>query len=178
MPLRWTSSTSRRSPPRFLLWQCPNNGCRMFILSITALPKEMLEVKTQHDVIRESIEEKIKSTVSEGAMPSFQYREAQGIPSMPRLSGMEVRVSRCANPCQAPFQNAETDNLRHEMGEIRRSRMSEEDQAAFYGMLVDIRSEVIMLLDCLIQYDDLISTDGANFLHKAMLSIREVDGGK
>ena len=159
---------------------------------------EMLKVKSTHDLIRESIDEKAQTpaatteageraesqklvedkNLSKGAMPSFQFGQAEDIPRMPRLSGMAVRVSRCAHPCPAPIQKTNNADMRREMGEIRRSRMSEEDQAAFYGMLGDIRSETIMLLECLIQYDDLISTDGANFLHKAMLSIRAVDGGK
>lgn len=159
------------------------------------LSMEMFKVKTAHDLIRESLEEKTQSPapttetgeraesqklgenkkLSKEAMPSFQFREAESIPGVPRLSGMAVRVSGCANPNKAPFQNAQDDNLRREMGEIRRSRMSEENQAQFNISIRELRSETVKFIDCLIRYDDGIDMEDVPKLQETMLIIA---GGK
>lgn len=149
-------------------------------------------MKSTHDIIRESIDEKAQTpaTTTEAgeradpqklssikklcvAMPSFQDREAEDLPGVPRLSGMAVRVSGCANPIQAAFQNAETDNVRREMGEIRRSRMSEEDQAQFDASIRELRSEAVKILDCLIRFDDGIDMPEVPKLQQAMIIIAE-----
>jgi hypothetical protein len=146
-------------------------------------------VTTIHDKIRESLEESARSpaatkhtwegaepqklseqkSLSKGAVLPFQYREAENFPSMPGLPGVAERMPRCANPIASAFQGTTANDMRRQMGEVRRSRMSQEDQAQFYAYIRDLRSDAILSIDALIKYDDGIDYDQIPKLQDALI---------
>jgi len=141
-------------------------------------------MKTLHDIMREDLRKRVqtpepstaseertqteklpeKKKVSSGLMPSFQYRETEGVPSVPRLSDMAVRMSGCKNPLTATLQDAEANKLRSEMGETRRNRISLEDREQFYGLISWARQDAITTLGALAMYDEALTVEQADTL--------------
>lgn len=106
----------------------------------------------------------------------FRDLKNPGKPGLPELSHVPDRLLRGLNAGTVAGSVSISDNVRHEMGEIRRSRMSPEDEKQFYEMIALTRENAIICLDTLSRYDEILSMQQAELLDRVGSMIYSLGG--
>lgn len=106
-----------------------------------------------------------KSTGEIKKIPPFRYGKAPNEPGMPCLSIVPIRpMLRGEHSRSSAAEVSSPDNVRREMGEIRRECMSPEDREQFYSFITITRENAITCLDTLVRYDECLTMKEAEYL--------------
>lgn len=107
-----------------------------------------------------------RSTGREKKIVPFRVSQTPDQSRVPELSGIPGRLLRCVDTVPAAAPVSLGDNVRREMGEIRRERMTPEDRKLFYESIVLARENAILCLDTLARYDEALTLKEAELLDR------------